>query len=607
MKKKLIFSLSLLFLLFTIGAGFTMLYTSRITSDLQSIIDLHRIELVRQNFVINAHTVQSNLYAIKTVFDKELDVIVENVAALDESIHKCLGCHHNEEMTARLKDMSGRVEQYKEAISYLITTTADPVRIERLKMVAVNIGDSVLLRAHEMSIIANKSLNEKTFKAMAKINNSRVILIVTLSVAFIIGVLIAITLARQITRPVYELLKASRMIESGNLDYRTSYRDSTEFGELARSFNEMADSLKEQMHKIEESEKRYRALFESAGDAIFILEAEGENAGHIVAANRAAAEMHGYTVDELLSLSITDLDTPEAAVQAQDRISRILHGEWIKAEINHRKKDGTVFPVEINAGLLEVGGKRYVLAIDRNITERKQAEEALQRTQQMKMVGELAAGLAHEIKNPLAGIKVSMEILSREARLSDEDRDVLLKVIEEIRRIELLLKELLSFARPPKPQFMICDINNIIDKAMALSLKNILSRIDDSKTVKIVKDFHIPLPETMADPTQLQQVFLNVLLNAADAMPNGGTLKVKTHYNKAMEAIEIEISDTGKGIDSDTMDKIFNPFFTTKPKGTGLGLSISKRLIEQHGGTIGASNNQMGGATFMIRLPVRTK
>lgn len=606
MKKKLIFSLSLLFLLFTIGAGLTMLYTYRITSDLQSIIDLHRIELVRQNFVINAHTVQSNLYAIKTAFDKELDVIVENVAALDESIHKCLGCHHNEEMTARLRDMSGRVEQYKEAISYLITTTANPVRIERLKMVAVNIGDSVLSRAHEMSIIANKSLNEKTFKAMAKINNSRIILIATLSIAFIIGVLIAITLTRQITQPVYELLKASRMIESGNLDYRTSYWDSTEFGELASSFNEMADSLKEHMNKIEESEKRYRTLFESAGDAIFILEAEGEKAGHIVAANRAAAEMHGYTVDELLSLNITDLDTPEAASQAPDRINRILQGEWIKAEINHRKKDGTVFPVEINAGLLEVGDKKYVLAIDRNITERKQAEEALQRTEQMKMVGELAAGLAHEIKNPLAGIKVSMEVLSSEAKMSDEDKEVLSKVIEEIKRIELLLRELLSFAKPPRPQFMIADIHSIIDKAMALSLKNIQSA-DSSKEVEVIREFSVPLPETMVDPMQLQQVFLNILFNAVEAMPNGGKLKVKTHYNKSMETIEIEISDTGKGIDSEALDKLFNPFFTTKPKGTGLGLSISKRLIEQHGGTISASNNQMGGATFMIRLPVRTK
>jgi PAS domain S-box-containing protein len=124
-----------------------------------------------------------------------------------------------------------------------------------------------------------------------------------------------------------------------------------------------------------ESEKRYRMLFESAGEAIFILEGEGKKAGRIVAANRSAAEMHGYSVEELLSLRISDLDAPEAAQKVRSRIRRILKGEWIKAEINHLKKDGTMFPVEINAGLLELGNHKYVLAFDRDITKRKLAEQ----------------------------------------------------------------------------------------------------------------------------------------------------------------------------------------------------------------------------------------
>ncbi len=135
---------------------------------------------------------------------------------------------------------------------------------------------------------------------------------------------------------------------------------------------------KQAEEKLEESENRYRMLFESAGDAIFIFEAEGENTGKIVSANQSAAEMHEYTVDELLELKITDLDTPDAAEDAPDRIRRILDGEWIKAGITHRKKDGTVFPVEISAGLLEVRGHKYILAFDRDITKRKQAEKMLQ-------------------------------------------------------------------------------------------------------------------------------------------------------------------------------------------------------------------------------------
>jgi PAS domain S-box-containing protein len=137
-----------------------------------------------------------------------------------------------------------------------------------------------------------------------------------------------------------------------------------------------------------ESEKRYRLLFESAGDAIFVLEGEGRKAGRIVDANRAAAEMHGYSVEELLSRRISDLDDPEAAQKVRSRIRRMLKGEWIKEEINHRKKDGTIFPVEINAGLLELGNHKYVLAFDRDITKRKLAEQ-----EREKLIAELREAL----------------------------------------------------------------------------------------------------------------------------------------------------------------------------------------------------------------------
>jgi PAS domain S-box-containing protein len=137
-----------------------------------------------------------------------------------------------------------------------------------------------------------------------------------------------------------------------------------------------------------ESEKRYRLLFESAGDAIFVLEAEGRKAGRIVDANRAAAEMHGYSVEELLSRRISDLDDPEAAQKVRSRIRRMLKGEWIKEEINHRRKDGTIFPIEINAGLLELGNHKYVLAFDRDITKRKLAEQ-----EREKLIAELREAL----------------------------------------------------------------------------------------------------------------------------------------------------------------------------------------------------------------------
>jgi len=235
----------------------------------------------------------------------------------------------------------------------------------------------------------------------------------------------------------------------------------------------------------------------------------------------------------------------------------------------------------------------------------KEQMQKMQRTEQMVVLGELAAGLAHEIKNPLAGIKVSMEVLSEGSNIKEEDRAIVSKGIDEIRRIELLIKNLLNFAKPPQPQFTAVDINDLLDKTITFSFKHpsLLSNI--ATGINIVRDFGKSLPEVMADPMQLQQIFLNLLLNAVDAMPNGGTLTVKTAYHKEIDSIGIDISDTGKGINERLRDKIFKPFFTTKPKGTGLGLAITKRLIEQHGGDICAVNNPGGGAIFCISLPVK--
>ena len=228
----------------------------------------------------------------------------------------------------------------------------------------------------------------------------------------------------------------------------------------------------------------------------------------------------------------------------------------------------------------------------------------MQRTEQMVVAAELAAGLAHEIKNPLAGIKVAMNVLSGEATLSDEDRGVLEKVVGEVSRVEALMKSFLNFTKPPKPQLAPIQVNSLLNTTLALYLRrHSLSPPGEPERIEIVKDFR-PLPATKADPMQLQQVVLNIVLNAIHAMPAGGTLTIRTSHEEAPGFIRIEISDTGKGIKPELIDNIFQPFFTTKAKGTGLGLAISRQLVEQNGGSIGAANNPAGGSTFTIRLPV---
>jgi two-component system sensor histidine kinase AtoS len=433
------------------------------------------------------------------------------------------------------------------------------------------------------------------------VHQTRIFLILLVAVGPLLIAVLAITVIRGVTGPIQVLLDATRRLKTGDLDFRIEgLRD--EFGELAVGFNAMAGSLKEQLRKIEDSEKRYRLLFETATDAIFILDAEGGQAGRIVEVNPAAALMHDYTIEELLGMHIASLDSPEFAAGAPERIRRILNGETLEVETEHRKKDGTLFPIEISATLLQLGGHKYILAIDRDITVRKEAEEKMQRAEQLKMVGELAAGLAHEIKNPLSGIKVSIEVLSNEPYMPEEDRSILVKVIDEIRRIESLIHGLLSFARPPRPRFVETDVNEVLAGVSGLALRNQLSTPESSRAINVVKDFDNRLPLITADPMQLKQVFMNLILNAVDAMHEGGTLTMKTQFDAAAQVVRVEISDTGKGISPAAMDKIFHPFFTTKPKGTGLGLAISKRLIEDHGGRIRVEKNASGGVTFKISL-----
>jgi two-component system sensor histidine kinase AtoS len=188
--------------------------------------------------------------------------------------------------------------------------------------------------------------------------------------------------------------------------------------------------------------------------------------------------------------------------------------------------------------------------------------------------------------------------------LSEEDKDIFRKVIDEIKRIEQLIKGLLNFARPPQPNFSGTDVNAVLAAVADLVLQNRSSGPEAPRAIVIKRDFDVNLPEITADPMQLRQVFMNLILNAVDAMQGEGALGIKTRSDAASGAVLIEISDTGRGIDESVMDKIFQPFFTTKPRGTGLGLAISKRLIEDHGGTIGIERNPAGGATFKIVLPV---
>jgi signal transduction histidine kinase len=231
----------------------------------------------------------------------------------------------------------------------------------------------------------------------------------------------------------------------------------------------------------------------------------------------------------------------------------------------------------------------------------KDQMQLMQRTEQLVVVGELAAGLVHEIKNPLAGIKAATQVLSQEASLSEEDREVLRKVSREVVGLQSLLKAFLEFAKPVKPQLTDVDLNGFVESVAAFYLRSHHAGPHPCP-VRIAKALG-PIPPARVDPMQLQQMLLNLLLNAVDAMPNGGAVEVRTGFDHRSRQVHIEVADRGRGISPLHAEHIFRPFFTTKPGGTGLGLAVSKRLAEQHGGSISFTANPSGGTIFRIELP----
>jgi two-component system, NtrC family, sensor histidine kinase HydH len=224
--------------------------------------------------------------------------------------------------------------------------------------------------------------------------------------------------------------------------------------------------------------------------------------------------------------------------------------------------------------------------------------EHLKRADRLSAIGELAAGLAHEIRNPLASIEGAASVLER-PETSEDIRTELFGIIQkECRRLTRLLTHLLEFARPRTPQLRVVDLEHVIDSIVLL-----LTHTAQRSRVTMRKTIPARVPPLECDPDQLKQVILNLTLNAIQAMPGGG--EVEMLLTSAASHVVIAVKDQGPGVDSQNLDRIFDPFFTTKAGGTGLGLSVAHRIVTQHGGTITAENNPAGGITFSVHLPLR--
>ncbi len=381
--------------------------------------------------------------------------------------------------------------------------------------------------------------------------------------------------------------------------------------ENARLYNESQQEVEERKRAEEalrESKEQLRKMFESVTDGISVVDLSGI----ITEVNQRAAEIHGLgSRGKLLGRNALELVAPRDHERIATNIRKaIKRGSIRGVEYTLLKADGTEFPGELSTSVLRDASGKAVghVNIARDITERKQAEEKEKQLQQelylsrrLASVGELAAGVAHEINNPLTGVLGFSQRLLKKSSDEEVCRDLEI-IYGEAQRAAKVVQNLLTFARRREPKKEHSNINDIVQKTLEL-------RAYELKTgnIEVIIELTPNLPQVVADFHQIQEVFLNIVLNAEQAMNEAhgeGKLIIKTREIK--DSVRISFADNGPGIPPEQLDKVFDPFFTTRAEkgGTGLGLSACHGVVTEHGGRIYARSKPGSGATFFVELPV---
>lgn len=352
-----------------------------------------------------------------------------------------------------------------------------------------------------------------------------------------------------------------------------------------------------------ETKNFLESIVEKAGDAISVVDLEGR----VLYWNEGAEKIYGYRKNEVMGKKLSQFLYPkDEKLRSEEEkwmdqlMERVKMGEVIpNVEVKRQTKDGREIIISMTISPLRDAEGRIIGAsrICKDITQLKKTEERLILTERLSSLGELTAGVAHELRNPLAGIKINTQILSRKRDLSETERKILKSTEEGIEKIQKIVDDMLHFAKPKEAHFKLEEINEVVEKSLS-----ILQTKFKKSSIHTVFEDGKGLPKIWIDVHQIQQVLINLMLNSIQAMDRGGTLTLRTFLEKD-DRVAVEIKDTGIGIPKSNLKRIFDPFFTTKSEGTGLGLSISLKILENHGATIDVTSEEGKGSVFTIHFP----
>jgi len=524
-------------------------------------------------------------------------------AMLDKSSEQCYACHAREKPFERLTTS---------ARSRIFTTTAGH-RVLGMINPIYNEPDCYSASCHvhpqEQKVLGVLDIDVSWADVDRVIVSSKQKMILFAVVAIVaISLTIGLFIQRFVSGPVKQLLRGTERVAAGNLSTHLEISSANEIGTLARSFDQMTQRLQGSEQELKASEEKYRSLFDNDPNPIFVFD---RSTFRIIDANSRATEKYGYSKGELLQMSFRDLGDPEDAEKIR---SSVVEACISLPKVRHRKKDGSIMHVDIHSCPRVHLGEDVIIANIADISHSIQAEAQLIQASKMATLGEMSAGVAHELNQPLNAIRIGSDLLRKMV-----DRGMILEpdltgrvsreIGSQVERAANIINHLREFGRKSEPDELekvfinkpIKDVFTVLGQQLAL------------KQIKVNLDLDESLPPVYGVSNRLEQVFINLVMNARDAIEEmlekpsqkerEGILTIRTYQEKGR--VVAVVRDNGIGMSERVKEKIFEPFFTTKDvgRGTGLGLSISYGIVQDYEGTIEVESMPGSGTIFRITFP----
>jgi PAS domain S-box-containing protein len=555
-------------------------------------------------------------------------LLLYNFTALEQNVARVAG--EPDVIYAIVLDADGKVAAHSRHPDRVGHALKSKVDVEAVRARAAIMQETTALRQSVLDFATPIVVNGQKWgtarvgvskkRMESEIGRTRTELAALTLIMLAFGAVSAAVIARRISRPVQQLAEGAAALARGEWNQRIESPTDDEIGKLATAFNHMVAELAQQRVALEDANAELRRRFEeltdlkSYTDNILASLSTGivtvDLEGRVVTLNPAAELMTGFFAGEVRGRYCTEVfaHTPDLAELLMETLATRSAVPGLTVTL--RRRNGRTVPVELAAAPLRGGeGKELgVIGVFRDLTRVRQLEDRLRRSDRLAAIGELAAGLAHEIKNPLTSLLTFSRHLPRRFEDAEFRQKFQSVVPRELERINTIVERLLELARPARLAFKPLRVPALVERVLELYGERL-----EAQGVRIVREWRRDVPVLWADQEALYRALVNLVANALDAMPRGGSLTLRVGLSDAdtlagartgARRLAVEVEDSGTGIAPTDLDRVFNPFFSTKEGGTGLGLALTQKIVEDHGGSIDVRSTLGSGALFRIVLPL---